>query len=72
MGIENRLRSRLDAVFREDVSTTRNGSATAVLASVRRLALNLFEQEGCPIGLAKKQRQVAWDDELCAEVVFGS
>jgi hypothetical protein len=33
--------------------------------------MNLFEQEGSAIRLAKKRRKAAWNDDYRAKVVFG-
>ena len=70
-GVENRLHWRLDVVFGEDASRIRKGHAPAIMTSVRRLCMNLFEQDGSTLGLAKKRRKAAWNDDCRAKVVFG-
>jgi len=71
-GIENRLHWRLDVVFNEDASTIRKGNGPVILATVRHLALNLFERSGSSSGLAAKRRRAAWDDDYRANVVFAT
>lgn len=70
-GVENRLHWRLDVVFGEDASRIRKGQAPAIMTSLRHLCMNLFEQEGSKLSLAKKRRKAAWNDDFRARVVFG-
>lgn len=70
-GVENRLHWRLDVIFGDDASRIRKGQAPAIMTSVRHLSMNLFEQEGSAISLAKKRRKAAWNDDYRAKVVFG-
>jgi predicted transposase YbfD/YdcC len=70
-GVENRLHWRLDVVFNDDASRIRKGQAPAIMTSVRHLAMNLFEQEGSKLSLAKKRRKAAWNDDYRTKVVFG-
>lgn len=70
-GVENRLHWRLDVVLNDDASRIRKGQAPAIMTSVRHLAMNLFEQEGSKLSLAKKRRKAAWNDDYRAKVVFG-
>jgi predicted transposase YbfD/YdcC len=70
-GVENRLHWRLDVVFGEDASRIRKGHAPAIMTSLRHLCMNLFEQEGSKLSLAKKRRKAAWNDDFRARVVFG-
>ncbi len=70
-GIENRLHWRLDVVSDEDVSRVRKGNAPAILASIRHLCMNLFEQEPSKLRLAQKRGKAAWNDDYRAKVVFG-
>jgi predicted transposase YbfD/YdcC len=70
-GVENRLHWRLDVIFGDDASRIRKGHAPAIMTSVRHLCMNLFEQEGSSLSLAKKRRKAAWNDDYRAKVVFG-
>jgi len=70
-GVENRLHGRLDVTFGEDASRIRKGQAPAIMTSVRHLCMNLFEQEGSTLSLAKKRRKAAWNDDYRTKVVFG-
>ena len=70
-GVENRLHWRLDVIFGDDASRIRKGQAPAIMTSVRHLSMNLFDQEGSAISLAKKRRKAAWNDDDRAKVVFG-
>jgi predicted transposase YbfD/YdcC len=70
-GVENRLHWRLDVIFGDDASRIRKGQAPAIMTSVRHLSMNLFDQEGSAIRLAKKRRKAAWNDDYRAKVVFG-
>jgi hypothetical protein len=66
-----RLHWRLDVVFGEDASCIRKGHAQAIMASVRHLCMNRFEQDGSTLSRAKKRRKAAWNDDSRAKVVFG-
>ncbi len=70
-GVENRLHWRLDVVFGEDASRIRKGNAPAIMTSIRHLCMNLFEQEPSLLGLSRKRRKAAWNDDYRAKVVFG-
>jgi len=70
-GVENRLHWRLAVVFNEDASRSRKGNAPAIMISLRHLCINRFEQEPLSLGLAKKCRKAACNDDYLAKVVFG-
>ena len=40
------------------------------MTSLRHLCINLFEQEPSSLGLAKKRRKAAWNDDYRAKVVL--
>lgn len=69
-GIENPLHWRLDVILGDDASRIKKANGAAVLTSLRHLCLNLFEQEGSKISLAKKQRKAGWSDKFREKVVF--
>ena len=61
--VENNLHWRLDVAFREDASRVRHRTAASNLAVVRRLALNLAQQEKTPMSIAKKRFAAALDSD---------
>lgn len=69
-GIENPLHWRLDVIMGDDASRIKKDNGAAVLTSLRHLCMNLFEQEGTKISLAKKQRKAAWSDKFREKVIF--
>ena len=71
-GVENPLHWRLDVILGDDASRIRKGNGPAIMTSIRYLCMNLFEQEGSSISLAKKRRKAAWDDDYRAKVLFSS
>jgi hypothetical protein len=62
---------RLEVVFNEDASRIRKGNAPPIMTSLRHLCINRFEQEPSPLGLAKKCRKAAWNDDYLAKIAFG-
>ena len=68
--IENHLHWSMDVVFNEDVSLANIGHAAENLAMFRRMAQALIKQEvGGTIGIAKKRREAAWDDNTALRVL---
>ena len=67
-GVENRLHWRLDVVLGEDARRIRTSHAPAILASIRHLCMNLFEQEPSKLRLAQKRRKAAWNEDCRANV----
>lgn len=61
-GVENKLHWVMDVVFGEDQSRARAGHAAQNLATLRRLALNLFRRDTKKRGLRAKQLEAAWND----------
>lgn len=56
--IENNCHWVLDTTFREDANQTRAGNASKNLGTVRRIVLNLLNQDGTTIkSLPRKRRQ---------------
>ena len=70
-GVENRLHWRLDVVFGEDASRIRKGQAPAIMTSACHLCMNLFEQDGSKLSLAKKRCKAAWNDDYRTKLAFG-
>lgn len=70
-GIENRLHWRLDVVMREDDCRIRKGNSPAILAMIRHLALNLFEQMPSKLSLKQKRFKAALSDDFREKLLFG-
>lgn len=69
-GIENSLHWLLDVAFREDDSRVRIGNAAANLALVRKIALNLLQQETSLKGGVKTKRlKAGWDRAYLLKVI---
>jgi predicted transposase YbfD/YdcC len=63
--IENNLHWQLDVLMAEDETRNRKGGGPAVLAGLRRLALNVLRAEPAKRPLSHKQLLARWnDDEL--------
>ncbi|WP_241738970.1 ISAs1 family transposase [Pontibacter beigongshangensis] len=69
--IENRLHWRLDVVFREDMSRTRQGNAPQNMATARKMALQLLGQVQDKQSMKNRRKMAGWDDEYLLEVVKG-
>lgn len=70
--IENRLHWVLDMVFDEDRSRVRIGNAQQNLAVMRRIAINMLNQETSRKESLKGKRQLAgWDEAYLERIVFG-
>jgi predicted transposase YbfD/YdcC len=70
-GIENRVHWILDVVFDEDGSRARSGYAQQNLAAMRRLAINMLNEEKSSKHSLKGKRQLAgWDESYLERVVF--
>jgi predicted transposase YbfD/YdcC len=60
--IENNLHWQLDRLMDEDETRNRKGNGPAVLAALRRLALNVLRAEPEKIPLSHKQLKARWSD----------
>jgi predicted transposase YbfD/YdcC len=70
-GIENNVHWVLDVVFAEDDSRARMGHAQQNLASMRRIAINMLNQEKTRKDSLKGKRQLAgWDESYLERIVF--
>lgn len=70
-GVENNVHWVLDVVFSEDDSRVRSGHAQQNLATMRRLAINLLNQETSRKDSLKGKRQLAgWDNTYLERIVF--
>ena len=68
--IENRMHWVLDVAFQEDQSRIRAGHAAQNMATVRRLALSLLEQEdSLSVGVKNKRLRAGWDHDYLRTVL---
>jgi predicted transposase YbfD/YdcC len=71
-GVENNVHWVLDVVFAEDANRTRTGHGQQNLATMRRIAINMLNQEQSRKASLKGKRQLAgWDESYLERVVFG-
>ena len=68
-GIENNLHWQLDVTYREDHSRVQQRTAAQNFALVRRLALNLAQQEKTTMSLAKKRFAAALDADYLEQIL---
>lgn len=70
-GVENNVHWVLDVVFDEDASRARTGHAQQNLATMRRIAINMLNEEKTRKDSLKGKRQLAgWDQTYLERVVF--
>ncbi|MAT96545.1 MAG: ISAs1 family transposase [Anaerolineaceae bacterium] len=70
-GVENNVHWVLDVVFAEDASRTRTGHGQQNLATMRRIAINMLNQEQSRKESLKGKRQLAgWDETYLERIVF--
>jgi len=68
--IENRMHWVLDVAFQEDQSRIRAGHAAQNMATVRRLALSLLEQDdSLSVGVKNKRLRAGWDQDYLRTVL---
>ncbi|NJN53419.1 MAG: transposase [Anaerolineae bacterium] len=71
MAVENNVHWVLDVVFDEDASRVRVGHAQQNLATMRRIAINMLNQEQSRKDSLKGKRQLAgWDESFLERIVF--
>jgi predicted transposase YbfD/YdcC len=70
-GVENNVHWILDVVFDEDASRIRTGHAQQNLATMRRMAINMLNQEQTRKESLKGKRQLAgWDESYLERIIF--
>ena len=70
-GVENSVHWVLDVIFDEDASRIRTGHAQQNLASMRRIAINVLNQDKTSKQSLKGKRQLAgWDESYLESLVF--
>jgi predicted transposase YbfD/YdcC len=70
-GIENRLHWRFDVVFREGDSRIWRDNAAAIMATVRHVCVNLFQQGASKLSMKKKKLKAAWNDAYRSKLFLG-
>lgn len=71
-GVENGLHWQLDVSFAEDQCRVREGHAAENLSRLRRIALNLLQQEKTrKVGIATKRLRAGWDHDYLLKVLAG-
>ena len=69
-GVENSVHWTLDVSFGEDDSRVRKGSGAEMSAALRRMALNMLNQENSlRVGIAAKRKRAGWDHEYLLKVL---
>ena len=70
-GVENKVHWVLDVVFDEDANRARTGYAQQNLAAMRRMAINMINQEKTRKDSLKGKRQLAgWDESYLERIIF--
>jgi len=70
-GVENNVHWVLDVIFDEDSSRARTGHAQENLATMRRIAINMLNQEQTRKESLKGKRQLAgWDESYMERIIF--
>lgn len=70
--VENSLHYRLDVAMGEDDSRVRMGDAPEILASFRRLAINMLSNSNAKGGIKRKMKRAAMSTRYLAEVLEGA
>lgn len=69
--IENALHWQLDVSFREDAARNRKDNAPAVIAVLRRRALDLVRRDTSKGSLSIKLKRAAWDEDFLISILNG-
>lgn len=68
-GIENSLHWVLDMTFNEDQSRIRKGHGAENFALLRRLAINIIEQDTSSGSIRKKRKRAAWNEDFLLNLI---
>jgi predicted transposase YbfD/YdcC len=68
-GIENKLHWMLDVVFSEDQSRTRKGNAPENMATVRKIALQLLNQQTDKQSIKSRRKIAAWNNDYLLQLI---
>lgn len=67
--IENKLHWHLDVTLAEDAHRLRQAQAVENLALVRKMALNLLQQDPIRVSIKKKRKRLGWNDAYLEELL---
>ncbi|NJK83196.1 MAG: ISAs1 family transposase [Saprospiraceae bacterium] len=67
--IENKLHWHLDVSFKEDKSRTRTDNGAENRNILRKIALQLLQQDALKKSIAVKRKKAAWDDQYLLNVI---
>jgi len=68
-GIENNLHWMLDVVFGEDLNRTCQGNAPENLATLRKIALQLLNQNIDKQSIKSRRKLAAWNDDYLINIL---
>jgi predicted transposase YbfD/YdcC len=68
-GIENTLHWVLDTTFNEDQSRIRKGHGAENFALLRRLAINIIQQDTSKGSIKKKRKRAAWNEDFLLNLI---
>jgi predicted transposase YbfD/YdcC len=68
-GIENNLHWMLDVVFREDQSRVREGNAPDNMATLRKIALQLLNQNTDKQSIKSRRKLAAWNEDYLLNIL---
>lgn len=68
-GIENTLHWVLDMTFNEDQSRIRKGNGVENFALLRRLAINIIQQDTSSGSVKKKRKRAAWNEDFLLSLI---
>lgn len=69
-GVENSVHWILDVSFGEDGCRVRKGNGAEILAVLRRMALNMLNQEdSLKVGIAAKRKNAGWDTDYLLKIL---
>jgi predicted transposase YbfD/YdcC len=68
-GIENNLHWMLDVVFREDQSRTRKGNAPENMATLRKIALQVLNQQIDKQSIKSRRKIAAWNNDYLLQLI---
>lgn len=69
-GVENNLHRTLDVSFREDESRARRGNSATNLSTIRRIALNLINQNTDEGSINVKRKRAGFNEEFRDKLLF--
>jgi predicted transposase YbfD/YdcC len=67
-GIENNLHWMLDVVFSEDQSRTRKGNAPENMTTLRKMALQLLNQQTDKQSIKSRRKIAAWNNDYLLQL----